>query len=77
MEGFFPFRFIQNQSRLKNINDFWGHLFHADFSFMGIGAFYLIKEELHLDPLVTVNQFLIYYFLFDLIMRLLCRKFRS
>lgn len=37
---------------------------------MGVGAFYVLKK-MNLEPLVTVNKFLIYYFLFDLIIRLL------
>jgi len=37
---------------------------------MGVGAFYFLKE-MKLDPLVTINKFLIYYFLMDLIIRLL------
>jgi hypothetical protein len=36
----------------------------------GVGAFYLLKE-MNLEPLLTINQFLIYYFLFDLVIRLL------
>ena len=36
----------------------------------GVGAFYLLKE-MNLEPLVTINKFLIYYFLFDLVIRLL------
>ncbi|GIQ58909.1 hypothetical protein Flavo103_20450 [Flavobacterium collinsii] len=36
----------------------------------GVGAFYILKK-MNLEPLVTVNQFLIYYFLFDLVIRLL------
>lgn len=36
----------------------------------GVGAFYILKK-LKLEPLVTINQFLIYYFLFDLVIRLL------
>ncbi|WP_264525842.1 DUF5687 family protein [Flavobacterium sp. N502536] len=36
----------------------------------GVGAFYILKK-MKLEPLVTVNQFLIYYFLFDLVIRLL------
>ncbi|WP_202700904.1 DUF5687 family protein [Flavobacterium sp. UGB4466] len=36
----------------------------------GIGAFYILKK-MKLEPLVTINQFLIYYFLFDLVVRLL------
>ena len=36
----------------------------------GVGAFYILKK-MNLEPLVTINQFLIYYFLFDLVIRLL------
>ncbi|URC13715.1 DUF5687 family protein [Flavobacterium sp. B183] len=36
----------------------------------GIGAFYILKK-MKLEPLVTINQFLIYYFLSDLVIRLL------
>ncbi|MES2545393.1 MAG: DUF5687 family protein [Bacteroidota bacterium] len=44
------------------------------FLLIGIGSFYLIKEELHLDPLLTINKILIYYFLIDLTIRLLLQK---
>lgn len=37
---------------------------------MGVGAFYILKK-MNLEPLSTVNKFLIYYFLFDLVIRLL------
>src|SRR4029079_19389052 len=37
---------------------------------LGVGAFYLLRE-MKLDPLVTVNKLLVYYFLLDLIVRLL------
>ena len=40
---------------------------------MGIGLYYGLKEN-HLDPLVQINTFLIYYFLFDLGMRFLWQK---
>jgi Family of unknown function (DUF5687) len=40
---------------------------------MGIGLFYGLKEN-QLDPLVQVNTFLIYYFLFDLAIRFLWQK---
>ncbi|KFF07402.1 DUF5687 family protein [Flavobacterium reichenbachii] len=36
----------------------------------GIGVFYILKK-MNLEPLQTVNRFLIYYFLFDLVIRLL------
>ena len=44
--------------------------FSIIFLALGIGAFYILKE-MNLDPLVTVNKFLIYYLLMDLIIRLL------
>ncbi len=40
---------------------------------LGIGAFYILKE-MKLDPLATINKFLIYYFLIDLGFRLLAQK---
>ena len=40
---------------------------------MGIGLFYGLKKS-HLDPLVQVNTYLIYYFLFDLGIRFLWQK---
>ncbi len=40
---------------------------------MGVGAFYVLKD-MKLEPLVTVNKFLIYYFLFDLVIRLLLQS---
>src|SRR6187431_403109 len=40
---------------------------------LGVGAFYILKE-MHLDPLVTINKFLVYYFLGDLITRLLLQS---
>jgi hypothetical protein len=36
----------------------------------GVGAFYLLKK-MNFEPLITINKFLIYYFLFDLVIRLL------
>lgn len=40
---------------------------------LGIGGFYLLKEN-HLDPLVTVNKYLVYYFFINLIARLLLQE---
>ena len=37
---------------------------------LGVGTFYILKK-MQLDPLVTVNKFLIYYFVMDLIVRLM------
>ncbi|TDE46678.1 hypothetical protein E0I26_00930 [Flavobacterium rhamnosiphilum] len=40
---------------------------------LGIGAFYIIKK-MNLDPIVTVNKFMIYYVLMDLIIRFMLQK---
>lgn len=40
---------------------------------MGVGVFYVL-QDMKLEPLVTVNKFLIYYFLFDLVIRLLLQS---
>ena len=36
---------------------------------LGVGAFYFIKNELNLDPLETINKFLIFFVVFDLVFR--------
>ena len=43
------------------------------FLVLGIGGFYALKK-MNLDPLVTINKFLVYYFLFDLAFRLMLQK---
>ncbi|MGL2965376.1 DUF5687 family protein [Flavobacterium sp. XGLA_31] len=43
--------------------------FIAIFTVMGIALFFLIKEDYHLDPLATLNKFLIYYLVGDLVIR--------
>ena len=40
---------------------------------LGVGAYFILKE-MNLEPLATVNQFLIYYFILDLIIRLMMQK---
>lgn len=40
---------------------------------LGVGTFYILKK-MQLDPLVTVNKFLIYYFVMDLIVRLMLQS---
>ncbi len=58
---------------IKILMGFLAVYFTLVFLAVGIGAFYILKK-LHLDPIVTINKFLIYYFLFDLIIRLLLQK---
>ncbi|PJB12612.1 MAG: hypothetical protein CO119_05845 [Flavobacteriales bacterium CG_4_9_14_3_um_filter_40_17] len=52
-----------------------GFLYFATiFVFIGIGIFYGIRKEAHLEPLATVNRYLIYYFSVDLIFRYMMQK---
>ena len=58
---------------LKILMVFGAIYFTVVFLFLGIGAFYGLKE-MKLEPLETVNKFLIYYFVFDLVLRLFMQK---
>ena len=58
---------------LKIIMGFVALIYAVMFLFMGVGLFYGLKEA-NLDPLLEVNKYLIYYFVFDLIMRLFLQK---
>lgn len=64
--------FAQNLA-LKIITIFGALYFMACFLIMGVGAFYILKE-MHLEPLQTVNKFMIYYLVFDLVVRLMVQK---
>lgn len=43
---------------------------------MGVGAYFLLKEQ-GLEPLETVNKYLIYYFVVDLVFRFMLQKMPS
>jgi hypothetical protein len=44
------------------------------FTGLGVGVFFIIKEEFKLEPLSTVNKFMIYYLVGDLLMRYFLQK---
>ncbi|MFL9845211.1 DUF5687 family protein [Flavobacterium rhizosphaerae] len=48
--------------------------FCAAFLIGGVAAYMLPKEEMHADPVEIINRYVIYYFLFDLIIRLLLQQ---
>ena len=58
---------------LKILMIFGAIYFAVCFLVLGISTYYILKEN-NLDPLVTVNKFLIYYFVGDLALRLLWQK---
>ncbi|PKB16767.1 DUF5687 family protein [Flavobacterium sp. 5] len=55
---------------LKILMGFLVLYFTLVFLAIGVGAFYILKK-MQLDPLVTINKYLLYYFFMDLIIRLL------
>lgn len=58
---------------IKILIGFLAVYFTLVFLAMGIGAFYILKK-MNLDPIVTINKFMIYYLIFDLIIRLMFQK---
>ena len=58
---------------IKILMGFLALYFTLVFLALGILAFYILKK-LHFDPIVVINKFMIYYLLFDLIVRLLLQK---
>ncbi len=59
---------------LKIILGLIGALYSISFLFASAGAFYMIKGSTHQDPVLLVSQFLIYYFLIDLLIKSLMQK---
>ncbi|QZK89000.1 DUF5687 family protein [Flavobacterium sp. CHNK8] len=58
---------------LKIVIGFFAAYFILIFLGIGVGAFYILKK-MKLDPVVAVNQFLFYYVITDLIIRLMLQK---
>ena len=58
---------------LKIVMILFAIYFALCFLALGIGAFYIIKEQ-NLEPLKLINKFLIYYFVVDLLARLMLQK---
>ncbi|WP_121375744.1 DUF5687 family protein [Flavobacterium endophyticum] len=73
-KSFFRSASFRTNLALKILMVFGAIYFTLIFLFMGIGVFYLIKEELNLDPILVVNRYLIYYILLDLMIRLFLQK---
>ncbi|WP_293874381.1 DUF5687 family protein [Flavobacterium sp.] len=59
---------------LKIVMGFVALYFMVVFTAAGVGVFFLLKEDMHLDPLATVNKFLIYYLFVDLVIRYFFQK---
>ncbi|MBP2833302.1 hypothetical protein J8281_13995 [Aquimarina sp. U1-2] len=59
---------------MKLFMGFWALWFAIMFTVAGMTVYEFIKERLHLDPLETINKFLIYWWVFDLIFRYVLQK---
>ncbi len=59
---------------MKILMGFMAVYFMVIFVASGIGAFYILKKELHLEPVAAVSQFLIYYLVVDLVIRYFFQK---
>ena len=73
-KAFFRSASFATNLALKILMGFMAIYFMLIFIGAGVAVFFLIKEELHLDPLVTVNKYLIYYFFGDLVIRYFFQK---
>lgn len=72
-KAFFRSASFATNLALKILMGFVAAYFILIFLALGIGVFYILKKS-NLDPIVTVNKFIIYYILVDLIIRLLLQK---
>ena len=73
-KAFFRSASFATNLALKIVMGFAAIYFMLIFIGAGVAIFFLIKEELHLDPLVTVNKYLIYYLVGDLVIRYFFQK---
>lgn len=59
---------------LKIVLAFWALMMMASFLGLGFGTYFILKEKLNQDPLLLVNQFLVFYVVFDLVFRYFLQK---
>lgn len=72
-KAFFRSASFATNLALKILMGFVAVYFILIFLALGIGVFYILKK-MNLDPIVTVNKFMIYYVLMDLIVRFMLQK---
>ena len=73
-KSFFRSASLGTNIAMKIFMGFMALYFTVVFIGAGVGVFFLIQEEFKLDPLETVNKFLIYYFVADLVLRYFLQK---
>ena len=73
-KSFFRSASFATNLALKIVMGFMAIYFMVIFVAAGVGVFFLLKEEFHLEPLETVNKYLIYYLFGDLVIRYFFQK---
>jgi hypothetical protein len=73
-KSFFRSASFATNLALKIVMGFMAIYFMVIFIAAGVGVFFLLKEEFHLEPLATVNIYLIYYLFGDLVIRYFFQK---
>ena len=72
-KAFFRSASFATNLALKILIGFLATYFILVFLAMGIGVFYILKK-MNMDPITTVNKFMIYYVVMDLVVRILVQK---
>ena len=73
-KSFFRSASFTTNLALKIIMGFVAAYFMVVFVAAGVGVFFLLKEDFHLEPLAAVNKYLIYYLVGDLVVRYFFQK---
>ena len=73
-KSFFRSASFTTNLALKIIMGFVALYFMVLFIGAGVGVFFLLKEDMHLEPLAAVNKYLIYYLVGDLVVRYFFQK---
>ena len=73
-KAFFRSASLGTSIAIKIFIGFFIIYFSVAFMAMGVGAFFLIKKELHLEPLAFINKYMIYYVFMDLFARYMLQK---
>lgn len=73
-KSFFRSASLGTNIAMKVIMGFVAVYFILIFSVAGVSVYYVLKEKLNLDPMLTVNKFMIYYLAMDLLIRYFLQK---
>lgn len=73
-KSFFRSASLGTNIAMKVIMGFVAVYFILIFSVAGVSVYYVLKEKLNLDPMLTVNKFMIYYLAVDLLIRYFLQK---